>query len=50
MPVQVTIFGSSGDTGPLALESSANDFERGKRDIFFVSARSVGTIQALKVC
>lgn len=47
--MQVIIFGDAGDSGPLALESSANDFEKGNRDVFFVRARNVGTIQAIKV-
>lgn len=47
--MQCTIFGDAGDSGPLPLETSANDFERGNRDVFFVNARNVGTIQAIKV-
>lgn len=48
--VSCTILGDKGDTGPLQLESSANDFERGHTDAFFVKAADVGSMQALQAC
>ncbi|GFR41097.1 hypothetical protein Agub_g1741 [Astrephomene gubernaculifera] len=47
--VTVTVFGSKGDTGARALESSANDFERGHLDTFFFTAPDIGTIQSCQV-
>jgi lipoxygenase homology domain-containing protein 1 len=47
--MQVSIVGEAGDTGPIILESSANDFERGNKDTFFVQARNVGNIKAIQV-
>lgn len=34
--VLLTLYGDKGDSGPLSLESSANNFERGQVDTFFV--------------
>jgi hypothetical protein len=34
--ISITLYGDRGDSGPLALASSANDFERGRTDTFFV--------------
>jgi hypothetical protein len=40
--VSITLFGDRGDSGPLALASSANDFERGRTDTFFVKVSCRG--------
>lgn len=45
----LVIYGDKGDTGERKLDSSHNDFERGKADTFFITAPNVGTIQRLKV-
>lgn len=47
--VYVTIYGSKGDSGELRLESSWNDFERGRSDKFVVESADVGEIQAVEV-
>ena len=38
--------GARGDSGERRLESSANDFERGKRDDFYVTCPDLGELQA----
>jgi len=35
--VFITLYGPKGDSGERALESSANDFERGKQDVFMLT-------------
>lgn len=45
--VVLTMYGSSGDTGPLKLFSSANDFERGQLDTFFVEVSRPSQIAVL---
>jgi hypothetical protein len=47
--VTMVLYGSGGDTGPRRLESSANDFERGKTDTFFFEAPDVGEPQSLRI-
>uniref|UniRef100_A0A383W527 PLAT domain-containing protein n=1 Tax=Tetradesmus obliquus TaxID=3088 RepID=A0A383W527_TETOB len=47
--VLLTIFGSAGDSGPQKLFTSANDFERGKLDTFFVQAPDVGSISIIQL-
>ncbi|PNH12713.1 Lipoxygenase y domain-containing protein 1 [Tetrabaena socialis] len=47
--VHITVFGAKGDTGARALESSANDFERGKLDSYFFMAPDIGTLQSCQV-
>lgn len=34
--VELTVYGSKGDTGRLKLDNSANNFERGQLDTFFI--------------
>lgn len=40
--VTIVIYGKEGDTGPLALDTSKNNFERGKTDVFHLKAKGVG--------
>jgi lipoxygenase homology domain-containing protein 1 len=47
--VSIVLIGDSGDSGSLKLESSANDFERGARDVFLVAARDIGVLKAIQV-
>ncbi|KAF6256823.1 hypothetical protein COO60DRAFT_1640423 [Scenedesmus sp. NREL 46B-D3] len=47
--VLLTMFGSAGDSGPLKLFTSANDFERGRLDTFFVQAPDVGSISSVQL-
>eukprot|EP00775_Hariotina_reticulata_P001782 gene1782-2116_t len=44
--VSFVLFGEKGDTGQHPLESSANDFERGKTDIFLIKSRDLGAVQS----
>ena len=36
--VSMVMHGSKGDVGPLKLDNSANNFERGQTDTFFIKA------------
>jgi hypothetical protein len=47
--VSLEVLGAANGTGFLPLENSANNFERGKLDTFFVSGLDVGTITAVQV-
>ncbi|GLC44364.1 hypothetical protein PLESTF_000049800 [Pleodorina starrii] len=47
--VSIVVFGSTGDTGTRQLESSANDFERGKLDTYFFTAPDIGKISSCQV-
>ncbi|KAG2499991.1 hypothetical protein HYH03_002273 [Edaphochlamys debaryana] len=47
--VNITVFGEKGDTGSHALESSANDFERGQLDTYFIQAPDIGKILSCQV-
>ena len=47
--VWVTIFGAKGDSGERALESSRNDFERGKEDSFWLEGADLGALTGLQV-
>lgn len=52
--VDITLFGkdASGkmvDSGPIRLDSSANDFERGRTDTFDISCRPVGELAYVQV-
>jgi hypothetical protein len=38
--ISMVMHGSKGDAGPLKLDNSANNFERGQTDTFFVKVRS----------
>lgn len=46
--VFLTLYGSAGTSPPLRLESSANNFEKGRTDIFEVEA-SVGQIKFIRI-
>ena len=43
------IFGENGDTGDRKLESSGNNFERGRTDVFSLEAVELGEITKLKI-
>ncbi|KAG1672531.1 hypothetical protein FOA52_002840, partial [Chlamydomonas sp. UWO 241] len=45
--VSMALYGDKGDTGENKLDTSANDFERGNADTFFVQAPDVGRFQKL---
>ena len=45
--VTIIVFGAKGDTGARALESSANDFERGQLDTYFFTVRGVVAADAI---
>jgi lipoxygenase homology domain-containing protein 1 len=47
--VFVHLFGDSGDSGERKLESSGNNFERGKLDIFGIEAVRLGELAKLRV-
>lgn len=47
--VFIQIFGENGDTGDRKLESSGNNFERGKTDIFTVEAIDLGELAKIRV-
>jgi hypothetical protein len=42
--ISVTLYGDRGDSGPLVLESSANNFERAKVDCFFVKVGGAAAV------
>ncbi|KAF5837533.1 hypothetical protein DUNSADRAFT_4226 [Dunaliella salina] len=45
----IRLFGPKGDSGERLLDSSANDFERGKLDTFMFSGPDVGEVQRIKI-
>uniref|UniRef100_A0A7S3VHN2 PLAT domain-containing protein n=1 Tax=Dunaliella tertiolecta TaxID=3047 RepID=A0A7S3VHN2_DUNTE len=45
----ICLFGPKGDSGERLLDSSANDFERGKLDTFMFSGPDVGEVQRIKI-
>ena len=47
--VTCVLYGARGDSGERRLESSANDFERGKRDDFYVTCPDLGELQRVKI-
>ncbi|KAJ9526209.1 hypothetical protein QJQ45_009677 [Haematococcus lacustris] len=47
--VVMTLFGSKGDSGERKLDSSSNDFERGKTDTFFFECPDVGAFTSLRI-
>ena len=47
--VSLVIYGDKADTGALALENSADNFERGKKDVFHLEAHDVGAIQRIRI-
>ena len=42
--VSIALFGEKGETGALPLENSADNFRRGKKDVFHVDAPDVGAV------
>jgi hypothetical protein len=47
--VTMVLYGSKGDTGERRFDSSANNFERGKVDTFFIAAPDVGEMHSLRL-
>ena len=47
--VTATIYGENGDSGPIVLENSINNFERNSRDEFGFDAVDLGSITRLKI-
>ena len=47
--VSLTIYGTLGDSGERALDSSANDFERGSKDEFFFECSDIGEFLQVKI-
>ena len=47
--VTAVLFGGRGDTGERKLDSSANDFERGAVNAFFLRSPDIGPLQRLRM-
>ncbi|SOE16238.1 PLAT/LH2 domain-containing protein [Streptomyces sp. 2323.1] len=47
--VYITINGTRGSVGPIRLDNSGNNFERGKTDRFTLGLRDVGRITSIKI-
>lgn len=47
--VFLVIYGTKGDTGERALDTSANNFERNMEDVFFVESEPLGQLKKLHI-
>ncbi|WP_329401125.1 PLAT/LH2 domain-containing protein [Streptomyces lydicus] len=47
--VHITIYGTRGAVGPIKLDNSENNFERGKTDRFVLGLRDVGRVKSIKI-
>lgn len=47
--VFITLFGSLGESGERSLESSVNDFERGRVDRYIFEGPDIGELKCVKV-
>lgn len=47
--VFIKLHGSAGSSGALQLENAADNFERGRTDVFHVAAADVGAVESIEV-
>ena len=47
--VSIVIYGAKGDTGERKLDTSANNFERGMEDVFFIECEPLGELQRVRI-